>query len=125
MGKLLTAISIIFVVCVVTSGIALGLAGIGVDTASGRQAQAFEENFGVELSVVTTPDGTSIPVAVTQDGYYLNANELLKAYHGEISSVAVYTIENGIITGQNYYSLSFSDGGRYPIALLNILEPTT
>ena len=125
MGKLLTAISIIFVVCVVTSGIALGFAGIGVDTASGRQAQAFEENFGVELSVVTTPDGTSIPVAVTQDGYYLNANELLQAYHGEVSSVAVYTIENGIITGQNYYSLSFSDGGRYPTALLNILEPTT
>lgn len=121
MGKLLSVIAVIFAVCIVTCGIALGFAGIGVDTASGRQIQTIENTFDVELSVVTAEDNTSIAVVRTEDGYNIDAEAFIQAYHGQAQYVPIYTIENGIITGQNAVVITFSTYGLNPDELKDVL----
>ena len=120
MEKLLSVIAVIFAVCMVTCGIALGFAGIGIDTASGRQTQAIEEMFDVELAVVTAEDGTSTAVIQT-DGYTIDAAAFINAYHGQTQYVPVYTIENGVITGQNAVIITFSNNGMNPDELKDVL----
>jgi len=121
MGKLLSVIAVIFAVCMVTCGIALGFAGIGIDTASDRQTQTIEEMFDVELSVVTADDGTGIAVVRTEDGYNIDAAAFIKAYYGQTQYVPIYTIENGIITGQNAVIITFSNNGMNPDELKDVL----
>lgn len=121
METYLKIIAIIFAVCMVSTGVALGFAGIGIDTASDRQAQNLEEWFGVELLTVTSSDGTQVPVIRTEEGDYINAASLIRVYYGESKYAIIYTIEDGKIIKEHTSVITFSDGGRDPAYLKNTL----
>ncbi len=121
METYLKIIAIIFAVCMVSIGVALGFAGIGIDTASDRQAQNLEEWFGVELLTATAADGTQVPVIRTEDGTYIDAASLIRVYYGESKYAIIYTIEDGKITKEHTSVITFSDGGRDPADLKNTL----
>ena len=121
METYLKIIAIIFAVCMVTTGVALGFAGLGIQTASDRQAATLEEWFGVELLTVTAADGTQVPVIRTEDGDYIDAASLIRVYYGESKYAVIYTIEDGKITSEHTSVITFSDGGRDPADLKNTL----
>ena len=121
METYLKIIAIIFAVCMVTTGVALGFAGVGIQTASDRQAATLEEWFGVELLTVTAADGTQVPVIRTEDGNYINAASLIRVYYGESKYAVIYTIEDGKIIKEHTSVITFSDGGRDPADLKNTL----
>lgn len=121
METYLKIIAIIFAVCMVTTGVALGFAGLGIQTASDRQAATLEEWFGVELLTVTAADGTEVPVIRTEDGDYINAASLIRVYYGESKYAVIYTIEDGKITSEHTSVITFSNGGRDPADLKNML----
>ncbi|MDO9522883.1 MAG: hypothetical protein Q7J08_04120 [Methanocorpusculum sp.] len=121
METYLKIIAIIFAVCMVSTGVALGFAGIGIDTASDRQAQNLEEWFGVELLTATAADGTQVPVIRTEEGDYINAASLIRVYYGESKYAIIYTIEDGKIIKEHTSVITFSDGGRDPADLKNTL----
>jgi len=121
METYLKIIAVIFAVCMVSTGVALGFAGIGINTASDRQAQNLEEWFGVELMTVTSSDGTQVPVIRTEEGDYINAASLIQVYYGDSRYAVIYTIEDGKIIGEHTSVITFSDGGRDPADLKNTL----
>jgi len=121
METYLKIIAIIFAVCMVSTGVALGFAGIGIKTASDRQAQTLEEWFGVELLTVTAADGTQVPVIRTEEGDYIDAASLIRVYYGESKYAVIYTVEDGRIIKEHTSVITFSNGGRDPADLKNTL----
>ncbi|ABN06238.1 hypothetical protein Mlab_0060 [Methanocorpusculum labreanum Z] len=121
METYLKIIAVIFAVCMVTTGVALGFAGLGIQTASDRQAQTLEEWFGVELLTVTAADGTQIPVIRTEEGDYIDAASLIRVYYGESKYAVIYTVEDGRIIKEHTSVVTFSDGGKDPANLKNTL----
>jgi hypothetical protein len=121
METYLKIIAIIFAVCMVSTGVALGFSGIGINTASDRQAQTLEEWFGVELLTATAADGTQVPVIRTEEGDYINAASLIRVYYGESKYAIIYTIEDGKIIKEHTSVITFSNGGKDPADLKNTL----
>ena len=121
METYLKIIAIIFAVCMVSTGVAIGFAGLGIETASDRQAQTLEEWFGVELMTVTSSEGTQIPVIRTEEGEYIDAASLIRVYYGDSRYAVIYTIEDGKIIKEHTSVITFSDGGRDPADLKNTL----
>lgn len=124
METYLKILAVIFAVCMISTGVALGFAGIGNANAFERQAQTLEEWFGVELLTVTAADGTEIPVIKTEDGDCIGAASLIRVYFGEAKYAVIYMIENGKIIGEHTSVITFSDGGRDPADLKNTLGIT-
>lgn len=121
METYLKIIAVIFAVCMITTGVALGFAGIGSANAFERQAQTLEEWFGVELLTVSSSDGTQVPVIRTEEGDYIDAASLIRVYYGESKYAVIYTIEDGKIIKEHTSVITFSDGGRDPADLKNTL----
>lgn len=121
METYLKIIAVIFAVCMVTTGVALGYSGLGIQTTSDRQAQTLEEWFGVELLTVTAADGTQIPVIRTEEGDYIDAASLIRVYYGESKYAIIYTVQDGKIIKEHTSVVTFSDGGKDPANLKNTL----
>ncbi len=121
METYLKIIAIIFAVCMISTGVAIGFARLGIDTASDRQAQNLEEWFGVELITVTSSDGTQVPVIRTEEGDYIDAASLIRVYYGESRYAVIYTIEDGKIIKEHTSAITFSNGGKDPADLKNTL----
>ncbi len=68
-----------------------GFVGLGIQTASDRQAQTLEDWFGVELLTVTAADGTQVPVVRTEEGDYIDAASLIQVYYGERLCYNIYS----------------------------------
>lgn len=105
----------------VTTGVALGFAGLGIQTASDRQAQTLEDWFGVELLTVTAADGTQVPVVRTEEGDYIDAASLIQVYYGERDYAIIYTVQDGKIIKEHTSVVTFSDGGKDPANLKKTL----
>mgnify|MGYP000847436062 FL=1 len=116
--------AVIFAVCMISTGVALGFAGFGNANAFERQASTLEEWFGVELLTVTAADGTEIPVIKTEDGDYIGAASLIGVYYGDAKYAVIYTIEDGRIIKEHTSVITFSDGGKDPADLKNKLGIT-
>ncbi len=121
METYLKIIAIIFAVCMISTGVAIGFAWLGIDTASGWQAQNLEEWFGVELITVTSSDGTQVPVIRTEEGDYIDAASLIRVYYGESRYAVIYTIEDSKIIKEHTSVITFSNGGKDPADLKNTL----
>ncbi len=121
METYLKIIAVIFAVCMVTTGVALGFSGLGIQTASDRQAQTIEEWFGVKLLTVTAADGTQVPVVRTEEGDYIDAASLIRVYYGESKYAVIYTVQDGKIIKEHTSVVTFSDGGKDPANLKNTL----
>ena len=121
METYLKILAVIFAVCMISTGVALGFAVIGNANAFERQASSLEERFGVELLTVTAADGTEIPVIKTEDGDYISAASLIRVYYGDEKYAVINTIEDGRIINEHTSVITFSDGGKDPADLKNKL----